>query len=102
VRRHFDLYDLPALERLTRRHDWLDVVACVSAEAAGSATEQGTAIQVALRRTNLAAHEIYVCGSPAMVDGTLEALDTAGIPPGQVHRERFGSGEERLIDERRA
>jgi hypothetical protein len=37
-----------------------------------------------------------------MVDGTLEALDTAGIPSSQVHRERFGSGDERLVDERRA
>jgi NAD(P)H-flavin reductase len=101
-RRHFDLYDLPALERLARRHDWLDVVACVSAEAAGAATHHGTAIQVALRRADLAAHEVYVCGSPAMVDGTLEALDAVGIPTSQVHRERFGSGEERLVDERRA
>src|SRR5262245_4661872 len=101
-RRHFDLYDLPALEQLTRRHHWLDVVPCVSGEAAGPATEHGTAVEVALRRVDLAAHEIYVCGSPAMVDGTLEALDAVGIPTGQVHRERFGNGEERLVDERRA
>ena len=34
-RRPFDLDYFPALEQLTRRHHWLDVVACVSGEAAG-------------------------------------------------------------------
>jgi NAD(P)H-flavin reductase len=87
---------------VTRRHHWLDVVACGSGEAAGPATEHGTAIEVALRRADLAAHEIYVCGSPAMVGGTLKALDAAGIPTSQVHGGRFGNYEERLVDERRA
>jgi NAD(P)H-flavin reductase len=30
-------------------------------------------------------HEIYVCGSPAMVDDTLTALENAGISLGRVH-----------------
>jgi NAD(P)H-flavin reductase/hemoglobin-like flavoprotein len=101
-KRHFDLYDIPAMEHLTRQHGWLDVVGCVSAEDAGAVTEQGSAVDVALRYLDLTAREVYVCGSPAMVDGTLLALDAAGVPLGHVHRERFGSGAERLADEQRA
>ena len=92
-RRHFDLYDLAALEHLTR-HPWARLVPCVSEEPslAGSA-ELGTAVEVALRHGSLGDQDVFVCGSPGMVDGTVGALAVAGVPPGRLHHERFGHQE---------
>jgi NAD(P)H-flavin reductase/hemoglobin-like flavoprotein len=99
-RHHFDLYDLPAVERLAG-HDWLHFVPCVSAEAGtlGSA-RPGYVGDVALQHGVLADRDIYVCGPPAMVDSTLDNLRRAGVPDGRIHYERFGM-KEMSADERR-
>jgi NAD(P)H-flavin reductase len=89
-RRHFDLYDLLALQHLTR-HDWAQLVPCVSEEpSAAGASEQGSAVEVALRHGGLAGPDVYVCGSPAMVNGTIAALGASGVPADRIHYERFG------------
>jgi NAD(P)H-flavin reductase/hemoglobin-like flavoprotein len=88
ARRHCDLYDLPALRELVAGHDRLRLVPCASDDdrsATSEGVEAGTAVDVALRHGPWADHEIYVCGSPAMVDGTLTALENAGISLGRVH-----------------
>ena len=57
-RRHFDLYDLPAMERLGAR-DWIRFIPCVSEEPAGaSAARHGTAIEVAIRYGVLADQDV--------------------------------------------
>ena len=64
-RRHFDLYDPPAMERLGAR-DWIRFIPCVSEEPAGaSAARHGTAIEVAIRYGVLADHDVHACGPPA-------------------------------------
>jgi NAD(P)H-flavin reductase len=89
-RRHADLYDLPAIERLAAQ-DWVRFIPCVSEEPPGaSATRHGTAIEVALRYGVLADQDVYVCGPPAMVDATVDGLLEAGVPARRVRYEHFG------------
>lgn len=94
-RRHHDLYDLTAMERLTARQHWISFVPCVSADrATGGYVRPGTAVEVALRHGDLHGQHIYVCGSPGMVTGTLAALGDFGVEPASLHWERFGTEEE--------
>lgn len=94
-RRHHDLYDLQAMERLTAGQDWIHFVPCVSADrAAGGYVRPGTAVELALHHRHLDGQHIYVCGSPGMVTGTLAALGDAGVKPAALHWERFGTEEE--------
>ncbi|MBK9100654.1 MAG: ferric reductase-like transmembrane domain-containing protein [Austwickia sp.] len=45
----------------------------------------------ALRRLlpDIAEHDVYVCGPPGWLDLVVDALAEAGVPDGQIHRERF-------------
>ncbi|WP_439681441.1 ferredoxin reductase family protein [Embleya sp. MST-111070] len=38
---------------------------------------------------DLAAHDVYVCGPPAMVDTAIPALRAAGVPRRRIHHESF-------------
>ncbi|HEX6418161.1 MAG TPA: globin domain-containing protein [Acidimicrobiales bacterium] len=94
ARRSRDLYDLPAMRRLAAGCTWLHLVPCASHEAApGGDVEAGTVLDVALRRGPWPDHEVYVCGSPAMVRGTVEGLCRAGVAPERVRVEDLGSEE---------
>lgn len=94
ARRRRDLYDLPAMHRLAEGCDWLRLVPCVSHEAAaGGRVETGTVLDVALRHGPWPDHEVYVCGSPAMVRATVDGVHHAGTPPRLVRFEDLG-GEE--------
>ena len=33
--------------------------------------------------------DVYICGPPALVDATVEALSAAGVPPKQIYTERI-------------
>ncbi|HYZ99902.1 MAG TPA: globin domain-containing protein [Acidimicrobiales bacterium] len=97
-RRHHDLYDLRAMERLTSGQSWITFVPCVSTEpTTGSYLQPGTAVDVALRHGDLPGRDIYVCGSPGMVAATLSALGDAGVETASVHWERLGSNEEASV-----
>ena len=39
---------------------------------------------------NLVERDVYLCGPPGMTDAVRTALRTAGLPPEQLHEERFG------------
>jgi NAD(P)H-flavin reductase/hemoglobin-like flavoprotein len=93
VRQHRELYDLPAVQALAGRHDWLRLVPCVSEEEAGGTVETGDVVDVALRHGSWPGREVYVCGSPEMVRGSVAALRDAGGDPGRLHVEEFGSEE---------
>jgi NAD(P)H-flavin reductase/hemoglobin-like flavoprotein len=98
ARRHFDLYDLPAVERLAAQ-DWVRFIPCVSDEVpAAGAARPGSAIEVALRYGVLADQDVYVCGPPAMVDATVDGLLEAGVPARRVRYEHFGY-KEAAVDE---
>jgi NAD(P)H-flavin reductase/hemoglobin-like flavoprotein len=96
ARYHRDLYDLPALRTLAERSG-VRLVPCLSLERSGTSSfPQGSAVEVALRQGDWADHEVYICGSPGMVRGTVAAVRQAGLPPLLVHVEEFGN-EERVL-----
>jgi NAD(P)H-flavin reductase/hemoglobin-like flavoprotein len=85
-----DLYDLPTLLRLARDQHWLSVVPVVSDDMSYPG-ERGTAVDAALRHGPWVEPQIYVCGSPEMVTGSVERLSSAGVPPSAIHVEDFGA-----------
>jgi NAD(P)H-flavin reductase len=94
TRYHRELYDLSAMRALAQQHDWLHLVPCVSHENPfGGHVEAGSVVEVALRSATWPDHEIFVCGSPEMVRGTVTVLRNAGTPFDRVHVEEFGSEE---------
>jgi NAD(P)H-flavin reductase len=89
-----ELYDLPRLEQLAARHDWLAVITTVTAgRAPGYDGEHGTAAEAAARRGDWRDCDAYVCGSSAMVAESVRRLASLGIPGSRVHAEDFGEGQ---------
>jgi NAD(P)H-flavin reductase/hemoglobin-like flavoprotein len=84
-----DLYDLPALLRLARDHGWLEVIPVVSDDLSYPG-ERGMAVEAALRHGPWVDPQVYVCGSPEMVAGSVERLSSAGIPLTSIHVDDFG------------
>lgn len=94
VRRRRELYDLAAMQQLAEGCGWLRLVPCVSQEPAPEGrVETGTVLDVALRHGPWADHEVYVCGSPAMVRTTVHGMRRAGTPGDLVRFEDLGSEE---------
>jgi NAD(P)H-flavin reductase len=82
ARRMRDLYDLDALSSLASRHEWLTVVATLSDDTHfRHGIQVGDAAEVAARveryRPDLLT---YVCGSNAMVQGSIKILHEQGWP----------------------
>ena len=92
ARTAYDLYDLPAMEKLAREHGWLTVTPAASQDPR-FVGERGMVVDVALRHGDWRDRDIYVCGSAEMVRGTLTRLAEAGIREHAVHYEDFGSSE---------
>jgi NAD(P)H-flavin reductase/hemoglobin-like flavoprotein len=84
-----DLYDLANLQRLAHEQPWLSVVPVLSSDLSYQG-ERGLVADVALRHGPWSDPQIYVCGSPAMVAGSIERLVGAGVPESLVHVEDFG------------
>jgi NAD(P)H-flavin reductase/hemoglobin-like flavoprotein len=81
-----ELYDLPALERLAATRPGLHAVPVVSAEPVFNG-ERGPVGEVAARHGSWEGHEVFVCGSPEMVAGTVDHLAAAGVDPARVRYE---------------
>lgn len=81
-----ELYDLDTLWALGRRHRPLTVLAALSADPALG--EPHTVAEATVRNGSWHDRQIYVCGSPAMVDGTRTLLTGRGYPPEAFHIER--------------
>jgi NAD(P)H-flavin reductase/hemoglobin-like flavoprotein len=81
-----DLYDQKALAHLGDAYPWLTVLSAVSDDARHGG-ERGTAVDLALRAGRWVDHDTYVCGSAAMVAGTLSRLTAAGVPAERIHTE---------------
>jgi NAD(P)H-flavin reductase/hemoglobin-like flavoprotein len=83
-----DLYDLPALQALSRQHSWLSVVPAVSADERYPG-ERGDVVDVALRYGAWEEHDVYVCGSPQMVRGTIDRLLRRDVPMSRIKFDAF-------------
>lgn len=92
-----ELYDLAAIEKLTARWPWLTVTPVVSHDPRYQG-EQGTVADAVARRfmaapQDAARHDVYVCGSPEMVQATVGRLQSLGTPREQIYHEDFGWSE---------
>jgi NAD(P)H-flavin reductase/hemoglobin-like flavoprotein len=90
ARMGYNLYDMPALQRLERSYGWLTVVPAVSDDPTYQG-DRGHLIDVALKQRSWHDHRVYACGSPVMVTATVDRLLAAGISPRAVHFEDFGT-----------
>lgn len=73
------LYDLVDLEKLAAEHPWLTVTPSVSEED-DYRGERGILADVVARHGPWTDREAYVCGSPAMVEATVDRLRSLDIP----------------------
>jgi NAD(P)H-flavin reductase/hemoglobin-like flavoprotein len=85
-----ELYPLPSLLELARQHSWLSVVPAVSDDLSYPG-EHGMAVDVALKRGPWVEPQVYVCGSPHMVTGSVGRLVDAGISTERIHVEDFST-----------
>ncbi|WP_063712613.1 globin domain-containing protein [Nocardia concava] len=92
VRTSWNLYDHEALTALTE-NPWFSYTPVVS-EDPGFHGVQGMVGAVAARGRDLSGTTALVCGSPAMVQATVTALTTAGMPRHAIRFETFGQAVE--------
>lgn len=105
------LYDLPDLEKLVARHEWLTVTAAVShpelddprsspqahssfqahsSPQARCPIAGGNVIDVACAAGSWTEHDAYVCGSTAMTAAAVQRLASGGMPRDRIRIEDFG------------
>ena len=83
-----ELYDLPMLRLLQQELSWLHVLPVVSRDP-GSLMYPGEPAEVAVSHRSWADAEVFVCGSPTMVETSLRALAMSGVDPARVRREAW-------------
>jgi NAD(P)H-flavin reductase/hemoglobin-like flavoprotein len=88
-RRRPDLYDLPALQRVAAAYRWLTVVPVVELGPVPGCSS-GTPADVAISSGRWADHDVYLCGSDAMVAYSRDVLVRGGVDPGRLRHESFG------------
>jgi NAD(P)H-flavin reductase/hemoglobin-like flavoprotein len=85
-----DLYELPALRRMSYVNPWLDVIPVVERDDAGSGgAEIGTLADVVPRYGAWGEHDVLVCGSPAMIRATVSRMLVAGTPLDRIAYDPF-------------
>jgi len=84
-----DLYDFPALRRLSYSNPWLDVIPVVETDEAESGAQQGTLADVITRYGAWADHDVLVCGSPSMIRATVSRMLVAGTPLDRIRYDPF-------------
>ena len=84
-------YDERELGMLADTHPWLTVTTAISADSRWPGAT-GLVGDVAMASGDWSEHDVYVCGSPGMVEHTVKALVAAGVPEQRVSFEEFGKG----------
>ena len=84
-----EVYDRKAMAALNDRHTWLSVVTATSDDARrpGPHGEIGDVVADA---GDWSDHDVYVCGSPAMVEATVKRLLVAGVLEKDIRFEEYG------------
>lgn len=94
------LYDLADLDKRAAQWPWLTVVPTVSepdgidvfgADGAARA-EHGDLADVIARSGDWSGHDAYVCGSPGMVDATVDRLTRLGLPGERIRLDKYAEG----------
>jgi NAD(P)H-flavin reductase len=84
-----EIYDRKDLEVLAERYPWLTVVIAVSDDIRWKGL-RGLIGTVAAAAGDWSQHDVFVCGSPAMVSATVKQLVASGVPEDQIRFEEFG------------
>lgn len=89
VRTVREVYDADALAALDAEHDWLTVTTVVSDDTRWDG-KHGVVGEVAVASGDWSGHDVYVCGSPPMVEATVKLLVARGIPEQHINFDEFG------------
>jgi NAD(P)H-flavin reductase/hemoglobin-like flavoprotein len=85
-----ELYENRWLDAMgAAHHQWLTVVTATSDDDHW-AGPHGRIGELAATAAEWAGHDVYVCGSPEMVEGTVKALVFRGVPEDRIIFEEFG------------
>jgi len=84
-----EAYDQLALTALNDRHPWITVVTATSDDTRWPGPH-GLIGDIAAASGDWSDHDVYVCGSPAMVETTVKQLLVAGVPEKDIRFEEFG------------
>ncbi|MFE1308238.1 globin domain-containing protein [Streptomyces sp. NPDC058755] len=85
VRRHDDLYDLPAVAALERRCPWLRVIPVITR---GPGTGQdATVAEAVARHGDWSRHVACLAGPPAMVGAVADVLAAMGMPAERIRHD---------------
>ncbi len=85
-----EIYDRKGLELLADRHPWLTVVTAVSDDIRWPGA-RGPVGHVAAADRDWCGHDVFVCGSPPMVEATVTELVSSGVRAGDITFEEFGA-----------
>lgn len=83
------LYDLDVLRDWEQKYPWLTVRAALSELEDQSVATTGTVGEAVSRYGRWEGYDAYVCGPPAMVDGTVAMLHANGFTDNRIRLERF-------------
>ncbi len=89
VRTVREIYDAPSLDRLASANPWLTVVTAISDDD-GWEGERGLVGEVAVAHGDWSGHDVYICGSPAMVEATVKLVVDHGVPENHIRFDEFG------------
>jgi NAD(P)H-flavin reductase len=89
VRTEREAYDLAWLRRAMSTYHWLTVITATSDDEHWSGP-QGRIGELAAAEAEWAGHDVYVCGSPEMVEGTVKSLVARGVFQDRIMFEEFG------------
>jgi NAD(P)H-flavin reductase/hemoglobin-like flavoprotein len=84
-----ELYDREALAALDESHNWLTLVTATSDDIRWPGP-QGLIGEIAAEAGDWSDHDVYVCGSPAMVEASVKRLLATGVLEAQIRFEEFG------------
>jgi ferredoxin-NADP reductase len=80
------------LAGLAARHSWLRVVHCITRDAGELLAHYHRRVDEVVLSESLGGitpHAAYLCGAPAMVEATTEALVGLGVAPGAIWMEKY-------------
>ena len=84
-----EVYDGTALAALDECHKWLTIVTAVSDDIRWTG-RHGLIGDIAAADDDWSGHDVYVCGSPVMVEASVKQLLATGVQEAQIKFEEFG------------
>ncbi|HEU0088033.1 MAG TPA: globin domain-containing protein [Pseudonocardiaceae bacterium] len=84
-----DLYHLDTLSAMAATNPWLSVIPVLEEDPGVAGAEHGTLADAVTRQGAWAEHEVLICGSPAMIRGTVSRMLVAGTPLDRIKYDPF-------------